>query len=231
MTTTTDLESLAQRAGEQLEGAPAVDIISWAAQTFGTRFAVASSMQDTVLLHLVQSVIPDVDVLFLDTGYHFAETIQTRDRVIARYPRLQVRNLTARQTVAEQDADYGKDLFARDPDLCCALRKTHPLDEALDDYDAWATGLRRVESPTRATTPVVSFDPRRDKVKIAPLALWTDDQVEDYAAEHDLIANPLLSQGYPSIGCAPCTRRVAAGEDPRAGRWSGTDKTECGIHL
>lgn len=231
MTTITDLEALAAQAGSDLEGADATDIVRWAADSFGARFAVASSMQDTVLLHLVQSVIPDVDVLFLDTGYHFAETIETRDRVAARYPRLHVRNLTPRQTVAQQDADYGKDLFATDPDLCCALRKTHPLDEALDDYDAWATGLRRVESPTRANTPVVSFDPRRDKVKVAPLAAWTDEQVEAYAAEHALIANPLLSQGFPSIGCAPCTRRVAAGEDPRAGRWSGTDKTECGIHL
>lgn len=231
MTTTTDLEALATEAGRDLEGADATDIVRWAADAFGARFAVASSMQDTVLLHLVQSVIPEVDVLFLDTGYHFAETIETRDRVAARYPRLQVRNLTPRQTVAQQDADYGKDLFATDPDLCCALRKTHPLDEALDDYDAWATGLRRVESATRANTPVVSFDPRRDKVNVAPLALWTDEQVEAYAAEHDLISNPLLTQGYPSIGCAPCTRRVAAGEDPRAGRWSGTDKTECGIHL
>ena len=231
MTTITDLEALATQAGRDLEGADAADIVRWAADTFGARFVVASSMQDTVLLHVVQSVIPDVDVLFLDTGYHFAETIETRDRVAARYPRLHVRNLTPRQTVAQQDADYGKDLFATDPDLCCALRKTHPLDEALDDYDAWATGLRRVESPTRANTPVVSFDPRRDKVKVAPLAAWTDEQVEAYAAEHDLIANPLLTQGYPSIGCAPCTRRVAAGEDPRAGRWSGTDQTECGIHL
>lgn len=231
MTTITDLDALADRAGRDLEGADATDVVRWAADTFGARFAVASSMQDTVLLHVVQTVIPDVDVLFLDTGYHFAETIQTRDHVAARYPRLHVRNLMPRQTVAEQDADYGKDLFATDPDLCCALRKTHPLDDALDDYDAWATGLRRVESPTRANTPVVSFDPRRDKVKIAPLAAWTDEQVEAYAAEHDLIANPLLTQGYPSIGCAPCTRRVAAGEDPRAGRWSGTDKTECGIHL
>lgn len=231
MTTITDLEALATQAGKDLEGADATQIVQWAADTFGSRFAVASSMQDTVLLHVAQSVIPDVDVLFLDTGYHFAETIQTRDRVAARYPRVHVRNLTPRLTVAEQDADYGKDLFARDPDLCCALRKTHPLDDALDDYDAWATGLRRVESPTRANTPVVSFDPRRDKVKVAPLAAWTDQQVEAYAAEHDLIANPLLTQGYPSIGCAPCTRRVAAGEDPRAGRWSGTDKTECGIHL
>lgn len=230
MSTTVDLESVAEQAGRDLDGADAAQIVRWAADAFGARFAVASSMQDTVLLHLAQTVVPEVEVLFLDTGYHFDETLQTRDRVAARYPRLLVRNLTPRQTVAEQDADYGQALFGRDPDLCCALRKTHPLDDALDGYDAWATGLRRVESSTRANTPVVSWDPRREKVKVAPLAAWTDAQVSAYAMEHDLIANPLLAQGYPSIGCAPCTRRVAPGEDARAGRWSGLGKTECGIH-
>ena len=224
-----DLRELAAEGAAQLAAAPAADVLRWAAAS-GLRIAVAASMQDTVLVHLASVVVPDVDVIFLDTGYHFAETLQTRDRVAASY-RVRVRTITPRQTVAEQDADHGVALHERDPELCCALRKTQPLDEVLDEYDAWATGLRRAESVSRRDTEVVSFDERRDMIKLAPLAAWSDDDVAAYAAEHDLIANPLLAQGFPSIGCAPCTRRVAGGADSRSGRWAGTDKTECGIHL
>nr|WP_246306094.1 phosphoadenylyl-sulfate reductase [Allobranchiibius huperziae] len=213
-----------------MEGASASDVIGWAGTTFGDRFAVAASMQDTVLLHLASSILPGVDALFLDTGYHFAETLQVRDRVARDYP-VNVVSLTPAQTVAEQDDTYGARLYERDPDLCCALRKTHPLDDALDGYDAWATGLRRVESASRANTPVVSFDERRERIKIAPLAAWSDQDIDDYVREHGVIMNPLLLQGYPSIGCETCTARVAPGADPRSGRWSGTDKVECGIHL
>lgn len=225
----TDLEHRAHRAGRELDGAPAAEILRWAVRAFGSRLAVASSMQDAVLVHLAAQVAPGIDVLFLDTGYHFAETLGTRDAVAASYD-VKVITLTARQSVAEQDAEHGPGLHDRDPDLCCGLRKVAPLDRALEGYDAWATGLRRVEAPTRAGTPVVSYDPRRGKVKVAPMAAWTDQDVEDYIAEHDILTNPLLSLGYPSIGCAPCTRAVAAGEDPRAGRWAGSAKTECGIN-
>ena len=225
----TDLRDLAERGAAELETASAEDVLRWADEHLG-RIAVAASMQDTVLVHLASRVVPGIDVLFLDTGYHFPETLQTRDQVAATYD-VTVRNLTARQTVAEQDDTYGARLHDRDPDLCCTLRKTHPLDEAIDEYDGWATGLRRAESVTRADTPVVAFDDRREKIKLAPLATWSDEQVEAYIAEHDVIMNPLLSQGFPSIGCAPCTRKVLEGEDARAGRWSGSDKTECGIHL
>ncbi len=226
---TVDLEQLANRAGRELESAPAPEIVRWAVQTFGARFAVASSMQDAVLVHLVSQVEPGVDVLFLDTGYHFAETLGTRDAVAAAYD-VKLITVTPRQTVAEQDASYGPKLHDRDPDRCCGLRKVAPLDRALVRYDAWATGLRRVEAPTRAGTPVVSYDAQRGKVKVAPMATWSDQDVEDYIAEHGILINPLLTAGYPSIGCAPCTRAVAAGEDPRAGRWAGSAKTECGIH-
>lgn len=227
--TATQLQELAAQGVAQVGDATAQEVLQWAADQH-LRIAVAGSMQDTVLVHLASVVLPGVDVLFLDTGYHFAETLQTRDRVAQRY-QVHVRSLTARQSVSEQDADYGVALHERDPDLCCMLRKTHPLDEALDDYDAWATGLRRVESEGRRNTPVISYDARRDKIKLAPIAAWSDQEVQAYIDRHDLISNPLLSQGYPSIGCGPCTRRVAAGEDARAGRWSGTAKTECGIHL
>lgn len=226
---TTDLEQLAKRAGQELESAPAQEIVRWAVRTFGARFAVASSMQDAVLVHLVSQVAAGVDVLFLDTGYHFAETVGTRDAVAATYD-VNLITLTPPQTVAEQDAGYGPRLHDRDPDLCCRLRKVAPLDRALARYDAWASGVRRVEAPSRAGTPVISYDAQRGKVKVAPIAAWTDTDVEDYIAEHAILVNPLRSAGYPSIGCAPCTRSVAIGEDHRAGRWAGSAKTECGIH-
>ncbi len=229
MTATVDLEQLAQRACRELESAPAQEIVRWSVQTFGARFAVASSMQDAVLVHLVSQVAPGVDVLFLDTGYHFAETLGTRDAVAAAYD-VNLITLTPQQTVAEQDTSQGPKLHDRDPDRCCRLRKVEPLDRALAHYDAWATGLRRVEAPTRAATPVVSYDAKRGKVKIAPIAVWSDADVEDYVAEHGILVNPLLSTGYPSIGCAPCTRAVTAGQDLRSGRWAGSAKTECGIH-
>jgi phosphoadenosine phosphosulfate reductase len=226
---TVDLEQVAARAGRELDAAPAHEIVSWAVQSFGIRFAVASSMQDAVLVHLVSQVAPGVDVIFLDTGYHFAETLGTRDAVAATY-QVDLITVVPRQTVAEQDASYGPGLHARDPDLCCGLRKVAPLDRALRRYDAWATGVRRVEAPTRAGTPVVSYDARRRKVKIAPLASWSDADVEDYVAEHGILINPLRSAGYPSIGCAPCTRAVAISDDSRAGRWAGSPKIECGLH-
>ena len=229
MTVALDLELLARRAGRELDAAPAHEIVRWAVQTFGVRFAVASSMQDAVLVHLVSQAAPGVNVLFLDTGYHFAETLGTRDAVAVTYD-INLITVTPRHTVAEQDASEGPRLYDRDPDRCCGLRKVAPLDRALARYDAWATGLRRAEAPSRVGTPVVSYDAKRGKVKIAPIAAWSDADVEDYIAEHGILINPLLTVGYRSIGCAPCTRTVAAGDDPRAGRWAGLAKTECGIH-
>lgn len=225
----TDLEALATQAGRDLEDAPALDILRWAADTFGPRFCVTSSMEDAVVAHLASRVFPGVDVVFLDTGYHFPETIGTRDAVAAVMD-VNVISLTPRQTVAEQDAEYGPKLHDRNPDLCCALRKVQPLEEGLKAYDAWATGLRRDESPSRADTPVVSWDNRRQKVKISPIARWTQTDVDTYVAEQGVLTNPLLMDGYPSVGCAPCTRRVLEGEDARSGRWAGSNKTECGLH-
>lgn len=224
-----ELKELATRAGRALEGAPASRILAWAVEQFGERFCVTSSMEDAVVAHLASRVLPGVPVVFLDTGYHFPETIGTRDAVAAVYD-VRVITITPRQSVAEQDAEYGPRLHDRDPDLCCALRKVQPLNAALAGYDAWATGLRRDESPTRAGTPVVGWDARRGKVKVSPIAHWTQADVDAYIAEHGVLANPLLSEGYASIGCAPCTRRVEHGEHARAGRWSGLGKTECGIH-
>lgn len=224
-----ELEELADRAGRELEHASALEILRWAADTFGKRFCVTSSMEDAVVAHLASRALPGVDVVFLDTGYHFPETIGTRDAVEAVMD-VHVITLTPRQSVAEQDAEHGPGLHDRDPDLCCKLRKVKPLEEGLSSYTAWATGLRRDESPTRANTPVVGWDEKRQKVKISPIARWTQDDVDAYVAEHGVLTNPLLMDGYASVGCAPCTRRVLEGEDARAGRWSGRGKTECGLH-
>jgi phosphoadenosine phosphosulfate reductase len=225
-----DLRAVAAAAAQRFADGPAADVIAWAASTFPGRLAVAASMQDGVLPHLASRFAPDADVLFLDTGYHFAQTLQTRVEVAQRY-RLRVLDVRPVQTVAEQDAQYGPQLHDRDPNLCCALRKTAPLDDALGSYEAWINGLRHVDAPTRAHTPVVDYDEKRDMVKISPLAAWSDEDIENYIFAHEVIVNPLLRQGYPSIGCAPCTRAVAPGADPRSGRWAGFDKTECGIHL
>ncbi len=224
-----DLAATAERAGRELAGAPAVEIVRWAAEEFGAGLCVASSMQDAVLVHLAAQVVPGIDVLFLDTGYHFAETIGTRDAIAATYD-VHVVTVLPELTVPEQDARYGPRLHDRDPDACCRMRKVQPLDRALRGYTAWATGLRRAEVSTRAETPVVRYDARRDKVRIAPLAAWSDADLDAYVAEHGILRNPLVAANYPSIGCAPCTRPVAAGEHPRAGRWAGHSKIECGMH-
>jgi phosphoadenosine phosphosulfate reductase len=143
---------------------------------------------------------------------------------------LTVVDVTPKRTVAEQDAEFGKDLFSRDPGLCCQMRKVEPLAETLADYEVWVTGVRREDSWLRAGTPLVEWDEKNSMVKVNPLAAWTFDELLAYAAEHDVVINPLLNDGYPSIGCEPCTRRVEPGEDPRAGRWAGLDKSECGLH-
>ena len=224
-----ELEAIATKAAVDLADASAEQILRWAADTFGPAFAVAGSMQDNVLVHLASQVIPGVDVLFLDTGYHFIETIGTADAVEAVYP-VTLRRLLPLQTVEQQEAEHGKDLYAREPDLCCALRKVAPLNRALRGYEAWATGMRRAESATRAHTPSVQFDAKRGKVRIAPLAAWSDDDVAHYIENNNVLVNPLLSDEYPSIGCEPCTRKVLPGQDSRAGRWAGLTKTECGIN-
>ena len=224
-----ELRELVSHWGAELELAPAETIIEWAAATFGERFCVTSSMGDAVLAHVAAQVVPGIDVVFLDTGYHFVETIGTRDAVAATTD-VNLLTITPVQSVAEQDAEFGKDLFARDPDLCCAMRKVQPLAEGLAGYDAWATGLRRAETHNRVIAPVIGWDAKKQKVKVSPLARWTDEQVETYIAENGVLVNPLVYDGYPSIGCAPCTRRVAPGEDARSGRWAGMNKTECGLH-
>ncbi len=223
------LAAMAAEAGDRLDGAHPLDVLGWAVDEFGDRFCLASSVADAVLPHLASRVRPGVPVVFLDTGYHFAETIGTRDAIAATLP-VQVHTVRPLRTIAEQDADLGPRLFERDPDRCCALRKVEPLARALGPYHAWASGMRRDETTTRRAVRVVDWDARHEMVKVNPLAGWTQSDVDTYIAEHGVLVNPLVYDGYPSIGCAPCTRRVAEGADPRSGRWAGTAKTECGIH-
>ncbi|WP_125610532.1 phosphoadenylyl-sulfate reductase [Specibacter cremeus] len=211
--------------------APAADVIGWVARNFETQAtAVACSMADSVLPALVADQLPGVDVLFLDTGYHFDETYATRDEVAANL-RVTIVDVLPEHTVAQQDSLLGKDLFARDPAQCCALRKVAPLSNALAGYELWFTGVRRDEAPTRTNTPLVTWDAKNGLVKVNPVAAWTYDELMAYAEDNLLPVNPLLGQGYPSIGCAPCTQKVAPGADPRSGRWAGTSKTECGLHV
>jgi phosphoadenosine phosphosulfate reductase len=207
----------------------ALAVLTWAGETFGDRFAITSSMADGLLAHLASRAVPGVHVVFLDTGYHFAETIGTRDWITGVLP-ITLVDVTPKQTVAEQDLSFGAQLHDRDPDLCCSLRKVQPLAEALAGYEAWGSGVRRDESPTRAGTRLVDWDAKRGMVKVNPIAAWDQADVDGYIAEHQVPVNPLFELGYGSIGCEPCTRPVAPGEDPRAGRWAGRGKTECGLH-
>ena len=228
--TTTDLRVVAEQGAARLgPDATAQDVLAWAAATFGHRMIVASNMQDAVLVDLAARALPGVDVLFLETGYHFAETIGTRDAVAAVYD-VKVVNAEAEHTVAQQDTLLGRDLFAREPDRCCNLRKVVPLRNTLAGYDAWVTGVRRVEAPTRAATPLVTWDDRHGLVKINPIAAWSDAQLQAYIDDHRVLVNPLVAEGYPSIGCLPCTAKPLPGADPRSGRWAGRGKTECGLH-
>jgi len=227
LTAGVELQQIAEQAGRDLEDATPQEVLRWAVDTFGEGFAITSSMGDGVLASLAG---PGVDVVFLDTGYHFAETIGTRDAVAQVYG-VNVRTMLPLLTVAQQDASYGSELWRRDPDACCAMRKVEPLTRGLEPYTAYASGIRRDESVTRRDIGVVEWDARRGKVKVNPLATWTQSQVDSYVEANGVLVNPLAYDGYPSIGCAPCTRRVAQGEDPRSGRWAGSTKTECGLHV
>ncbi|MFP5372614.1 MAG: phosphoadenylyl-sulfate reductase [Actinomycetes bacterium] len=227
-------ELLAEAANAWFDGIEdpveqALAVLRWAGDTFGDEFAITSSMADGLLAHLAGEAVPGVHVIFLDTGYHFAETIGTREWITSVLP-ITLVNVTPELTVAEQDAQHGAELHDRDPDLCCSLRKVQPLARTLAGYVAWGSGIRRDESPTRAGTRLVDWDAKRGMIKVNPIAAWTQDVVDAYITEHQVPVNPLFELGYGSIGCAPCTRPVAPGEDARAGRWAGKNKIECGLH-
>jgi phosphoadenosine phosphosulfate reductase len=203
------------------ETAPASKIIRWAVDAFGPTLSMTASMTDAVLIDLATRVAPAIEVVFIDTGYHFPETLETVEHVRRRYG-LNLRIMTVPL--------HDEALWEADPENCCSAVKVGQLDRALAGKAAWMSGLRRDESPTRATAPIVGRD-LRGLVKVNPLANWTAADVDGYIAEHGVPVNPLVARGYPSIGCMPCTHPVAEGDDPRSGRWVGRDKTECGLHL
>ena len=217
-----------------LETADPGDILQWAAGTID-RLAVATSFQSSglVILHLLRDIRPDLPVLFLDTGFHFQETLDFRARIAEMWD-LKLVDLRGAHGSAHRQAElYGPELYTRDPDRCCAINKVQPLQAALEEYDGWISGLRRDQSPLRAATPIVEAQmlPSGNEIlKIHPLAHWTKQQVQDYVRTHDIPTHPLLERGFTSIGCWPCTRAVYEGEEERAGRWEGLAKTECGIH-
>ncbi|WP_299567018.1 phosphoadenylyl-sulfate reductase [uncultured Sulfitobacter sp.] len=194
------------------------------------RRAIVSSFgaESVVLLHYVSRLVPDIDVLFIDTHKHFRETLEYRDTV-AQALNLNLVNVEPDKTELAKEDPYGS-LFNIDVNMCCTLRKVFPLQDALRGYDSWVSGRKRFQASTRAAIPVLERD--TDKIKINPLALWSKHDIDSYFFEHDLPRHPLEAKGYPSIGCQPCTRAVKPGEDVRAGRWAGTpDKTECGLHI
>ena len=205
---------------DEFEQLSAAQILRWSADSFGPHLSLAASMTDAVLIDLAVKVAPAIEVVFIDTGYHFPETLETVEKV-RRYYGLNLRIMTV--------ATHDEELWKVDPGNCCSAVKVGQLDRALAGKAAWMSGLRRDESESRADSPILARD-LRGLIKINPLANWTAAQVQDYIVEHNILVNPLLDQGYPSIGCMPCTNKVAPGEDPRSGRWAGQDKTECGLH-
>ncbi|WP_296212310.1 phosphoadenylyl-sulfate reductase [Corynebacterium sp. YSMAA1_1_F7] len=223
-------EQLVAEWNDKLEGASAEDIMEWVAEHVPGKIAVTMSMQDTVLAELAEGRLAKerTELVFLDTGYHFAETLETRDKVQQRYT-LPLENITPVLSREEQDKVYGPRLYSRDNTACCRMRKVEPLARMLNPFNAWITGVRRVDNALRANTPVLDVD-RTGRLKINPIVAWSDEDVEAYITDHDLIINPLTKQGYPSIGCETCTLPVAEGQDPRSGRWAGSNKTECGLH-
>jgi phosphoadenosine phosphosulfate reductase len=219
-------------ADRALRDEPLDLLLAWAVEVFGTGLALATGFgpQSIALMHALSRIDRRVTVFYLDTGLLFRETYELRDR-LARELGLSLVRVRPELTVAEQSLRHGPALWSRDPDGCCQMRKVLPLAEFLHDRSAWITGIRRTQTAQRASARVVEWDARHGLVKINPLAAWKDERVWGYLRRYRLPVNELHARGYPSIGCQPCTRAVAAGEDARAGRWTGHAKTECGIHL
>lgn len=222
----------ADRLADRFEARPAEDVIAWAAERFEGRCVLTCSwqQQSSVLVHLVAQLPPELRprIVELDTEFFFRESYATRDRLIERYG-VEVETIRPERSAAEQALVDGPNLWETDPDRCCALRKVAPLERALEGADAWLTGIRREQGPTRAGARTVALD-RRGVVKVQPLVDWDKRRVWSFITEHDIPYNPLHDLGFPSIGCMQCTRPVGAGQDERSGRWAGSAKTECGLH-
>ncbi|MGQ3481582.1 phosphoadenylyl-sulfate reductase [Paenibacillus sp. TY11] len=223
-------EALIRVKAIELEEAAPEEIIQYAVHTFpNLTFACSFGAEDVVLVDMLQKISPSTDIFYLDTDFHFQETYDTRDQMEAKY-NLDFVRVSPLITPEEQAAEHGEELWKSDPNTCCAIRKVEPLTRILSQYDAWITGIRRDQAPTRANAKKVEYDDKFGLVKFNPLASWTSEDVWNYIRTHDVLYNPLHDRNYPSIGCEQCTREVLPGEDPRAGRWSGNEKTECGLH-
>lgn len=220
-----------QRIGENFEGSAPQDVLRWALQEFHPSIALACSFgaEDVALVDMLVKIRSDINVFYLDTDLLFKETYEVRDRLVQRYG-VTPKRYGPSLSLEEQAGQYGPELWARDPNLCCRFRKVEPLTMALKDLKAWITGIRRDQAPTRANAGIVEWDEKFGLVKVNPLARWSPQEVWAYIKENEVPYNVLHDRGYPSIGCEPCTRPIKAGDDPRSGRWMGFDKTECGLH-
>lgn len=221
------------RIAADLESSTPREILAWAIETYMPRITLACSFggpSGMVLLDMVMELDATVPVFYLDTRFLFPETYALLKEASRRY-NITPKALRPGISVARQAEQYGDELWARDPDRCCEIRKVLPQQRALKHFDAWITGIRRDQSSTRRATPVVEWDAKFGLAKISPLANWSEREVWQYVSTHKLATNALHEHGYPSIGCTHCTRPISAGEDLRAGRWSGFDKTECGLHI
>ncbi len=214
---------------DKLYNATAQEILEWAHEHAPGKLVVTLSMENTVLAELAKDFLPEADFLFLDTEYHFDETLEVADKVEQRYPDQKLVRAKAILSREEQNRVYGRALYRTNPTACCRMRKVEPLAVNLSPYAGWVTGLRRADGPTRAEAPALSLD-STGRLKISPLVTWSLEDTDEYIDNKNLIIHPLTKQGYPSIGCETCTLPVAEGEDPRAGRWAFSAKTECGLH-
>lgn len=224
-------EALAAQKAIELEDATPEAIIKYAIETFpNITFACSFGAEDVVLVDMIQKINPNVDIFYLDTDFHFKETLETRDELAARYPNIRYVQVKPAITPEEQAAQYGEELWKSDPNQCCNIRKVQPLTQILSQYECWITGIRRDQAATRANAKKIEYDYKFGLMKFNPIADWTSEDVWNYIRENNVPYNKLHDNHYPSIGCEHCTRQVMPGEDPRAGRWSGNDKTECGLH-
>lgn len=226
-------QELLDNLNQQFEEASPDRVLAWGFQTFGSEMVLGTGFGPSgvfLIDRLVRNSI-DIPIFYLDTHLFFEETYELRDRLEARY-NIDITRISTDLSLEEQAEKYGDELWNRNPNRCCYLRKVLPLRNYLSDKKAWVTGVRRNQSETREQTKVVEWDPENEVIKINPLANWTGDDVWDYIDDRGLPYNPLHDEGYPSIGCIPCTQPVdEEEEDERAGRWNGSEKTECGIHL
>lgn len=223
-------EALIAEASARFENERPEALLEWAVKTFpNLTLACSFGAEDVVLVDMLHRISPETDVFYLDTDLHFKETYETRDRLERHYGKKFIR-VSPKLTLAEQAEQYGEELWKSNPNTCCNLRKVEPLTEILAKYEAWITGIRRDQAPTRANAKKVEYDVKFGLVKFNPLAAWSSDDVWSYIRDNNLIYNPLHDQNYPSIGCEKCTKPVKPGEDPRSGRWAGFEKTECGLH-